>query len=250
MDYTPHLETASAKLRGAKSVLVFTGAGVSAESGLPTFRSGGDAMWRNEDIRNYAYPAGYRRHVPKSWQWYAQRAAAALKVEPNPAHRAIAALEARVPEFLLVTQNIDNLHQRAGSTKVVELHGNLRRVYCFDCGAMSDWPDPIGEPECADCGGLLRPDVVMFEEMLPYEALERAQEAARDCDLLISAGTSNQVWPAAEIPQIALRGRGHVLVVNPDMDGQPAGGKVIQLAGPAGDVLPVLLDVAWPGGLS
>src|SRR5262245_54656484 len=170
MSQTPDLEAGATKLRGAKSVVVFTGAGVSAESGLPTFRSGGDAMWRREDIQNYAYPAGYRRHAPKSWHWYAQRAAAALKVAPNPAHHAIATMEGRVPEFLLVTQNIDNLHQRAGSAKVVELHGNLRRVRCFDCGAMSDWPDPIGDPACESCGGLLRPDVVMFEEMLPYEA--------------------------------------------------------------------------------
>lgn len=247
MSQEPDFETAAEKLRSASSVVVFSGAGVSAESGLPTFRSGGDAMWRNEDIQNYAYPAGYRRHAPKSWQWYAQRAAAALRVQPNLAHHAIAALEGRVPEFLLVTQNIDNLHQRAGSAKLVELHGNLRRIRCFDCSATFEWPDPVGEPTCLSCGGLLRPDVVMFEEMLPYEAMERAQEAARSCDLLISVGTSNLVWPAAEIPQVALRNRGHVLVVNPDMEGQPWGRKVIQLRGPAGEILPRLLDLAWRG---
>src|SRR6185503_5076493 len=112
-------------------------AGVSAESGLPTFRSGQDAMWRAEDVRNFAYPDGYRRNAPRSWEWYALRAAAAARAAPNAGHRAIVEIEERVEGFLLVTQNIDGLHQRAGSRNVLELHGNLLRTRCFDCDATS-----------------------------------------------------------------------------------------------------------------
>src|SRR5262249_2438786 len=141
----PHLlssiEDAAATLRGARSVVVFTGAGVSAESGLPTFRSGADAMWRNEDVARYANPRGYRQHAADAWQWYCMRAQKAAEVEPNPGHRAIVEIEQRIEDFVLVTQNVDGLHQRAGSRNVVELHGNLRQVRCFDCGVASPWPE-------------------------------------------------------------------------------------------------------------
>ena len=242
---TPQLEAAADALRHATSVVVFTGAGVSAESGLPTFRSGQDAMWRVEDVRNFAYPDGYRRNAPRSWEWNAHRAAAAARAEPNPGHRAIAEIEERVERCLLVTQNIDGLHQRAGSRNVLELHGNLLRTRCFDCDATSTWPDSPAPPICESCGGLRRPDVVMFEENLPVGAMERAVATARDCDVLISVGTSNLVWPAAELPRYALRAGAHVLIINPDMEGQPIGLKVQYLPGAAGDVLPRLVRLAW-----
>ena len=244
---SPSVERVAASLRRAKSVVVFTGAGVSAESGLPTFRSGQDAMWRTEDVRNFAYPDGYRRHAPRSWEWYAHRAAAAARAEPNAAHRAIAEMERHVNEFLLVTQNIDGLHQRAGSRNVLELHGSLRRTRCFDCDAVSTWPEPLTPPVCEACGGLRRPDVVFFEEDLPPGAMQRAQASATRCDMLIAVGTSNLVWPATEVPRYAIRAGADVLIVNPDMEGQPSGMKVSHLVGAAGEILPRLVRAAWEG---
>jgi NAD-dependent deacetylase len=221
---------------------VFTGAGVSAESGSPTFRSGENALWANADIEQFANPRGYRRRAPEAWRWYAKRAQVAREARPNPAHDAIAEIERRVPDFLLVTQNIDGLHARAGSEKILELHGTLRRVRCFDCSRYADWPDPLGEPTCVQCGGLLRPDVVMFEEDLPPGAMERAIEAARRCDVLVSVGTSNVVWPAAEIPHVAMRAGRPVIVVNPDMEGQPWGRTVIRVQSTATAALPKMVD--------
>jgi NAD-dependent deacetylase len=243
------LMEAAARLRDAERVVVFTGAGVSAESGLPTFRTAENAMWKEVDLRNFAYPDGYRRNQPDAWRWYAARAETARRVEPNAGHYAIAGIERHVADFLLVTQNIDGLHQRAGSREVLELHGNLREVRCFDCGGRRAWSDVLSREnaQCDRCGGLLRPDVVMFEEELPPGALERAFEAARRCDFLLSVGTSNQVWPAADIPRHALRGGAHVAIVNPDLTGQPVGYRIIPLAGASGTVLPELVRLAFGG---
>lgn len=237
------LQSVAGILRDAKRVVVFTGAGVSAESGVPTFRAAANAYWNEVDVRNFAYPDGYRRNQPNAWRWYSTRAAKAREVEPNPGHFAIAEIEHHVDEFLLVTQNIDNLHQRAGSKNVIELHGNLREARCFECAARSAW---IDDPVCAQCGGLLRPDVVMFEEMLPEGALELASDAAQCCDVLLSVGTSNLVWPATEVPRLAQRHGAQVVIVNPDMEGQPWGHHVTQLVGTSGDVLPRLVRAAWP----
>jgi NAD-dependent deacetylase len=237
------LANVAALLAAAKRVVVFTGAGVSAESGVPTFRQAANALWNEVDVRNFAYPSGYRRNQPNAWHWYRTRAAKTREVAPNAGHVAIADIERRVDEFLLVTQNIDSLHQRAGSRNVVELHGNLRDPRCFECGAHSAWVD---EPVCEGCGGLLRPDVVMFEEELSAGALDLACEAAEACDLLFSVGTSNLVWPATEVPRYAQRAGARVVIVNPDMEGQPWGHHVTQLVGAAGDVLPQLVRLAWP----
>lgn len=240
------VERAAERLRRAAAVVVFTGAGVSAESGIPTFRSGANAMWNDADVARYATPRGYRAHAAKAWAWYAARARAAAAVAPNPAHHAIVAIERRVPEFLLVTQNIDGLHQRAGSTQVLELHGTLSRVRCFDCSVRCDWPADETDSVCEYCGGLLRPDVVFFEEDLPLGAMERAREAAERCSLLISVGTSNLVWPAAEIPEFAARHGAEVLIVNPDMRGQPLRShRVMHLEGLAGEILPEIVARAW-----
>ena len=236
------IESVAALLQEARHVVVFTGAGVSAESGVPTFRSDANALWREVDVRNFAYPDGYRRNQPAAWRWYAQRAAKVREVMPNAAHEAIAEIERRVPEFLLVTQNIDSLHQRAGSKNVLELHGNLREARCFDCGARSPWVD---DPACVACGGLLRPDVVMFEEELPPGAMDRAREAAESCDLLLSVGTSNLVWPATEVPRYALRSGADVVIINPDMSGQPSGLRVTYLIGAAGKILPEVVRIAY-----
>ncbi|HEY2378265.1 MAG TPA: NAD-dependent deacylase [Gemmatimonadaceae bacterium] len=237
------LLTVASCLRKARRVVVFTGAGVSAESGVPTFRAAANALWNEVDVRNFAYPDGYRRNQPNAWHWYSSRATKAREVEPNPGHYAIVEIERHAEEFLLVTQNIDSLHQRAGSKNVIELHGNLREARCFECNVRSEW---IADPVCPKCGGLLRPDVVMFEEMLPAGALEQARDAAAACDLLISVGTSNLVWPATEVPRYAERHGADVVIVNPDMEGQPWGHHVTQLVGTAGEILPRLVRLAWP----
>jgi NAD-dependent deacetylase len=145
-----------------------------------------------------------------------------------------------------VTQNIDGLHHRAGSSDVLELHGNLREVRCDDCGNRMPWSAAPDSAECPRCRGMLRPDVVMFEEMLPVGAMERAHAAAAAADMLISVGTSNLVWPAAELPLIASRSGAAVVIVNPDLDGQPAGRRVTHLRGRAGEILPTLVAAAWP----
>jgi len=141
-----------------------------------------------------------------------------------------------------VTQNIDSLHQRAGSRRVLELHGHLRTVRCADCEHRVAWEQAPAEPRCPQCAGMLRPEVVMFEEMLPVATYEAAADAAAHCEVLISVGTSNQVFPAAELPSIALRQGAHVIIVNPDMSGQPLDARVIRLAGLGGEVLPALLN--------
>lgn len=229
-------------LRDARSVVVFTGAGVSAQSGLPTFRSGANALWNDADVARYATPHGYRAHSRDAWRWYCMRARAARSVQPNAGHYAIVEIERRAPEFLLITQNIDGLHHRAGSSDVLELHGNLREVRCFDCGARTPWPEDDVEATCARCNGLLRPDVVFFEEELPAGAMEHARDAARECDVLIAVGTSNLVWPARELPEYALAHGAQVIIVNVDMRGQMApGDRCHHLAGKAGEILPRLL---------
>ena len=236
------IAAAARALRAAKFVVVFTGAGVSAESGIPTFRSGANALWANADIEQFANPRGYRRRASDAWRWYARRAQVAREAQPNPAHYAIAEIERHAAEFLLVTQNIDGLHHRAGSERILELHGTLRRTRCFGCSRYADWPDPLGEPTCEECGGLLRPDVVMFEEDLPPGAMERAMDAARRCDVLLSVGTSALVWPAAEIPHVAIRAGRPVIVVNPHMEGQPEGRSVVHVQSTAAAALPRMIE--------
>lgn len=167
---------------------------------------------------------------------------------PNAGHRALAAMERLVPGFTLITQNVDGLHARSGSRDVVELHGNIGRVKCFDCGRVPEtFEDTDVVPRCPACGGMLRPDVVWFGEMLPPQALERAQRAAEDCDVFLSIGTSNVVEPAASLPWIAARRGALVAVINLTDEGQQAGDRIRNLVGPSGEILPRLVATAWPG---
>ena len=238
---TSGTDRAVAALRGARSVVVFTGAGISAESGIPTYRSGSNALW-SSNFERYANPRGYRAHLPASYDWYRQRAIAAAAAQPNPGHLAIARLAGMVPELTVVTQNVDSLHIRAGSPNVIELHGNLREARCDRCAARIDWHHAPDAPLCVGCGGMLRPDVVMFEEMLSEADLARARDMTTACDLLISVGTSNLVWPAKELPLIALDAGASVLIVNTDLTGQPTGERVIQLEGSASSLLENLVN--------
>lgn len=235
------LARAASILAEARSVVVFTGAGISAESGIPTYRSGEDALWSSQHFDQYANPHGYRDHLPDSYLWYRGRAAAVAAALPNPGHLAIVKLASHARKLTIVTQNVDGLHVRAGSGDVLELHGNLREARCASCQRHLPWSESPETPVCSRCGGILRPSVVMFEEMLDETVLGAAREAAAKCDLLISVGTSNLVWPARELPEVARDAGAWVFIVNTDLWGQPTGERVLHLQGRAGDVLPALV---------
>ncbi len=229
------------RLRESSRIVFFTGAGVSAESGIPTFRDAQTGLWARYRPEELASPEGFRADPRMVWEWYAWRREKCLAAEPNPAHRVIAALERRQPGTLLITQNVDGLHQRAGSLAPLELHGNLHRVKCFRCEADGgDWPttfDPL--PRCA-CGGLLRPAVVWFGESLPGEVLARANEACLQAEVFFSVGTSSLVYPAAELPFLARSRGAFVVEINPQPTPLSRHADLC-LHGPAGDILPALL---------
>lgn len=234
-------------LRAAKHVAVLTGAGVSAESGIPTFREALTGLWAEYRPEELATPQGFARNPDRVWAWYRERRLAVRKAQPNPGHVALAELEQLVPQLTLVTQNIDGLHARAGSPDVVELHGNITRVKCSaELVPVDDYPDTETAPPCPQCGAPLRPDVVWFGEVLPSDAVERAWDAAEQCDLFLSVGTSNLVEPAASLPWMAASQGALVGVVNTTEDGQRHGARIHHLAGRSGDVIPALLAAAWP----
>jgi NAD-dependent deacetylase len=229
-------------------VAVLTGAGVSAESGIPTFRDALTGLWAQFDPDELATPSAFQRRPTLVWDWYAERRRRVLEAVPNPGHHALVEMERRVPEFTLVTQNIDGLHAVAGSTRVVELHGNIRRVKCWREGTVFEtWEE--GEtrpPPCPECGAWLRPDVVWFGELLPARALQAVWRAAETCELFFSIGTSNLVEPAASLPWTAHRAGADVVIVNPTDEGQQRGSRIHHLAGQAGQILPALVRAAWP----
>lgn len=215
---------ARAWLREAGRVVVFTGAGVSAESGIATFRDALTGLWARFDPQALATEAGFRADPALVWRWYAERRAAVAKARPHAGHAAIAAYEARGGRRVdVVTQNVDGLHRRAGSRNVLELHGDITRVKCLEgCGtpesidAAFDWRgDPREPPPCPRCGAPLRPDVVWFGEFLPEAVLAEAQRAASACDAMLVVGTSALVHPAAELPMLARRGGARLIVVDP-----------------------------------
>ena len=238
-------------LRRARHVAVLTGAGVSAESGLPTFRDALTGLWARYRPEDLATPEAFERDPALVWGWYRMRREGVLRAEPNPAHLALARLEDLVPRFTLITQNVDGLHRRAGSRAVVELHGDITRVRCAREGVLAaEWvePEPGGEPpKCDGCGAYLRPDVVWFGEALPDKALHQARAAVQDCGVFLAVGTSNMVEPAASLPWLAAARGAVVAVVNTTMEGQRQGAGIHHLTGSAGEVLPGLLEAAWPG---
>ncbi len=200
----------------AESVVALTGAGVSAESGVPTFRDAQTGLWARYRAEDLATPEAFARQPRVVWDWYAYRRKLVAEAQPNPAHRALAALEDRVPAVTIITQNVDGLHQRAGSSRVVELHGNLSRVRCASCGRVAaSWTEPPVPPHCPACNGRLRPDVVWFGELLPRQALAEATTALQVCNVLLVIGTSALVEPAASLPLLALRHGAVVVEINP-----------------------------------
>lgn len=237
------------RLVSARYVTVFTGAGVSAESGIATFRDL-DGMWSRFKPEELANVNAFLSNPSLVQSWYQQRKRIVTEAEPNAGHRAIAAFERHFLErghgFALVTQNVDNLHQRAGSKNVIELHGNLARNYCFDCNRDASEEEMHTKTDedsvqCVECGGLIRPDVVWFGEQLPAQAIEGAVSAARRSSVCLSVGTSAVVYPAAQIPLLASEEGAYVAEINV---APSAIASMIDetVQGKAGDVLPALFD--------
>jgi NAD-dependent deacetylase len=230
------------RLAAADEVVVFTGAGMSAESGVPTFR-GAEGIWSRFKPEELATMSAFLRNPQLVWEWYTHRRTIIAAVQPNAGHRAVVALEGLVPSVAVVTQNIDNLHRRAGSTVVHELHGNIERNYCVKCGTphrMISDAASAEVPRCAACGGLVRPDVVWFGEMLPEDEWDAAVRAASGADVCLSVGTSGVVYPAASIPMIARRSGALHADVNPE-PGPLSETADVFIQGLAGDVLPELV---------
>ncbi|MFD6610676.1 NAD-dependent deacetylase [Micromonospora chalcea] len=261
----PELAEAGRLLAAARRPVVFTGAGMSAESGVPTFRDAQTGLWQRYDPQELATPAAFRADPALVWGWYEARRRGVRRAEPNPGHRAVAAIAARLPETVVITQNVDDLHERGGVAAPVRLHGSLFAPRCSACARPAPLPSdpppsadppephdapephdgPLDPPACGGCGAPVRPGVVWFGEALPSAALDAAVEAASGCDLLLTVGTSALVHPAAEIPLVAARLGAPVVQVNPvptPLDAICA----VNLRGPAGEMLPALVRAAWP----
>ncbi len=237
------LPTLGAALRNhlaqAARWFVLTGAGISAESGIPTFRGAG-GLWEGARPEVLASAEGFRRDPALVWRWYRWRRGIVLDAAPNAGHGALAALERRVRAFCLATQNVDGLHRRAGSREVLELHGSILRARCFEgCGARTD-EDPAREVPLCRCGAPLRPDVVWFGEALPEEIIERAFREAERCEACLVVGTSGVVHPAAALPLVARRASAAVIEINPE-DTPLSAACDATLRGPAAEILPALV---------
>jgi NAD-dependent deacetylase len=252
------MEGAAGAVRAALHVVVFTGAGVSAECGLPTFRDALTGLWQRFDVAQLASADAFASDPDLVWGWYKWRRMAVMRARPNAAHRAIADMATKVPKLTLVTQNVDDLHERAGSEAVIHLHGSLFAPRCIACAAAASFPPGLPEepqggrrlspPRCSRCGDRIRPGVVWFGEPLPAIALEQAFDAARSCDVLLSVGTSSLVFPAARIPYDAHRAGATVVQVNPnatDLDDIAD----FNLRGAAAMVLPALIRRVVPFAL-
>jgi NAD-dependent protein deacetylase/lipoamidase len=236
------LDHAARLLRPAKSVAVLTGAGISAESGLATFRGAG-GLWEGHRVEDVATPHAFERDPGLVWRFYNLRRASLATVSPNPGHHALVELETRLgANFTLVTQNVDGLHQAAGSRNVLEVHGTLRHVRCMRCTRQSDrGVEALPEmPRCEHCDGLLRPAVVWFKEALPQDIWRRAVDAVNACDCFLVVGTSAVVYPAASLIDVAKMAGADVIEAN--IEASAATGRVdVLLQGPSGVTLPELI---------
>ena len=228
------------KFLNAKSVLVLTGAGVSAESGVPTFRGGGQsAVWKGLPFDVISSARMVARDLPAVWEWFDYRRHLLEALQPNPAHYQIAKWQDRFPEFAVVTQNVDGLHQKAGSREVTELHGSIWRARCISCSSRYELSPGRQRPDaCLSCGDPLRPDVVLFGEFLPPGAFEQAAAAAANCELCFVVGTSALVYPAAGLPEVARSAGAYICEVNPERT--PLSDLCDEVVmGKAGEVLPL-----------
>ncbi len=234
-------------LRAARLVTVLTGAGISAESGVPTFRDPQSGLWsrfRPEDLAN---EAAFRRDPKLVWDWYEWRRRTIAAAGPNAGHMALVRMERKIPDFTLITQNVDGLHARAGSKNIVELHGSIMRNKCLEEGVVMSPVDGDEErpPLCASCGAPLRPDVVWFGEALPERVMTAAVDASSNCELFFSIGTSSVVNPAAQLPELAMHGGAQVIEINPEPT-RLSGLANLSLRGAAGAILSRLVMATWP----
>ncbi len=227
------------------SVCVLSGAGISAESGVPTFRGGGkSAVWKGMPFDEISSAKMVKENLDEVWEWFDYRRGVLKECEPNKAHKALVKLEKTVDDFLLVTQNVDGLHTRAGSENIIEVHGNINRSRCVVCRKrfqMQSHHVPHDPSKCDECGNKVRPDVVLFGEMLPSGAYERAVEKASGCNLFIVVGTSALVYPAAILPEVAKRNGAYLIEVNPEETPLTAYCDE-SLRGKAGEIVPDLVS--------
>lgn len=243
MAINPELvERVAGWIANSRKPVVFSGAGVSRESGIPTFREASTGLWEQYDPQQLATVDGFLQDPKLVWEWYAYRRKIVAETLPNPGHEAIAELEKLLSELVVITQNIDSLHQRAGSRAVIELHGNISRVKCFQGDELYEsWSDEDYEgeipPRCKTCGNYLRPDVVWFGEALPEKALMAAFELAENCDLMLVVGTSGSVHPAASLPVVARRRGARIVEVNPTPSEITASSDIL-LPAKSGEILP------------
>jgi len=241
----PIPDTLISRLTSAGAVTFFTGAGVSAESGVPTFR-GTDGIWAKFKPEELANLSAFMKNPELVWEWYRARKTIIATVRPNAGHFALAAMEALFPGCTLITQNIDNLHRRAGSRHILELHGNIERNYCLKCGAPygdEDLPQTEGVPRCsrAGCAGLIRPDVVWFGEMLPEDEWDAAVRASAAADVFFSVGTSGIVYPAASLPLTAKQQGAFLVEINPEPTSLTRSVDLF-LQGLSGEILPAIVE--------
>jgi NAD-dependent deacetylase len=249
MSLEQHIHQAAAHLRAAERVAVLTGAGVSKESGVPTFRDALDGLWAKYDPTTLATPNAFRTNPKLVWDFYEYRRSIMRPARPNPGHYALAELEGRVPHFTLITQNVDDLHEQAGSKNVIRLHGRISANKCSaDCQGTPtlvdvdsyEWDRQNGPPPCPHCGQPVRPDVVWFNELLPLDALDGAKLASAQAQVMLIVGTSGVVSPAADLPVYAKRFGATIIEVNPEQSALTPHAD-IWLQGASGDLLPRLL---------
>ncbi|MBI5960754.1 MAG: NAD-dependent deacylase [Chloroflexi bacterium] len=251
------MREAALAIRRSHRLVVLTGAGISKESGIPTFRDALDGLWARYDPQQLATPSAFRRNPKLVWDWYHYRRGLLAQSQPNPGHYAIAELENLLPQVVVITQNIDGLHHKAGSHDVIPVHGDIQLNKCFaDCQGdptfiditRLEWDPESGPPRCPHCGAYVRPAVVWFEEMLPHAALERAYELSATADVMLVVGTSGTVQPVASLPFLAYQSHAIVIEVNPE----PTPITMVarwSLSGPSGVILPQVI-AAIKAGLS
>lgn len=230
------------KLANANSILFFTGAGISAESGIATFR-GENGLWKKLKPEELASFSAFMRNPDMVWEWYQYRRKIINETQPNPGHYAIAEFEKYYRKVTVVTQNVDNLHRRAGSKLILELHGNIERNFCVDCNSyydMIEFGTAEKVPRCLKCNGLIRPDVVWFGEMLPQGVFEESESAAAKCDICFVVGTSAVVYPAAYIPYSAKQGGAFVVEINIE-ETEFSRQADLSLIGKSGEILPEII---------
>jgi NAD-dependent deacetylase len=242
------LQRAAAILREARRVVALTGAGASRESGVPTFRDAMEGLWEQYDPMDLATPTAFRANPRLVWEWYEWRRVLVREARPNPGHLALAEIERRVPDFMLVTQNVDDLHEQAGSQRIIHLHGQIARSKCLnDCQGSPTLVDVAAlrgpqqvPPRCPHCGALVRPDVVWFNENLPVDAITEAMAAARNCDVMLIIGTSGLVSPASRLPAMASQFNARLIEINPE-ETMISPLATLRLAGPSGAILPQIV---------